>query len=106
MYATISFVSLYNDVRVVQTLPWSLANQQYAEQNAINGRVSISTGELPATKSEKLELLLTQLSETDYMAIKYAEGQMTATEYAPMKLQRQEWRNEYNFLQGDDSVNE
>jgi hypothetical protein len=40
------------------------------------------------------------LAESDYKAIKYAEGWLTADEYADTKAQRQAWRNEINELEG------
>ena len=103
MYATIKAVISDNGVLRVVENPWSVAAQSFAEANAVDGQIEFSAGTFPATKSEKLELLLSQLSETDYLAIKYAEGQTTEREYAPMRLQRQEWRNEYNALEGDDT---
>lgn len=39
------------------------------------------------------------LSETDYLANKYAEGWFTTEEYAPIKAQRQSWRDEINELE-------
>ena len=39
------------------------------------------------------------LSDTDYQAIKYAEGMLSAEEYASMKAQRQAWRDEINRLE-------
>lgn len=41
------------------------------------------------------------LAETDYQAIKYAEGQISEAEYAEMKAQRQQWRDEINLLEKD-----
>lgn len=43
--------------------------------------------------------LKTKLKETDYQAIKFAEGIITAEEYEPTKQQRQEWRDEINRLE-------
>lgn len=40
-----------------------------------------------------------QLADTDYKAIKFAEGEITAEEYAPIKAQRQEWREQINNLE-------
>ena len=40
-----------------------------------------------------------QLRESDYKAIKYAEGWITAEDYAPIKAQRQEWRERINELE-------
>lgn len=53
-------------------------------------------------KQEKLNRiaeLKSKLSKTDYQAIKYAEGQLTEEEYAPIKAQRQLWRDEINQLE-------
>lgn len=40
-----------------------------------------------------------QLSETDYKAIKYAEGLISEEDYKLIKEQRQAWRNEINNLE-------
>lgn len=40
-----------------------------------------------------------KLRDTDYQAIKFAEGELTAEEYAPIKAQRKEWRAQINKLQ-------
>lgn len=47
---------------------------------------------------ERIEELKQLLSDTDYQAIKYAEGWISEEDYAPIKEQRQEWRNEINEL--------
>lgn len=39
------------------------------------------------------------LSSTDYQAIKYAEGELSEKDYAPIKKQRREWREEINELE-------
>ena len=48
---------------------------------------------------QRVAELKRNLAETDYRAIKYAEGQYTEEEYAPYKKQRQEWRAEINELE-------
>lgn len=40
------------------------------------------------------------LAESDYKAIKFAEGWLTAEEYSDTKAQRQAWRDEINELEG------
>ena len=45
-----------------------------------------------------------QLSDTDYKAIKYAEGQLTEEEYSPIRSQRAEWRARINKLQEDFNI--
>lgn len=39
------------------------------------------------------------LTETDYKAIKYAEGLLSDEEYAEARAERQAWRNEINALE-------
>ena len=51
-----------------------------------------------AAKREIAELKA-NLAETDYQAIKYAEGFYTEDEYAPIKAKRQEWRDRINRLE-------
>ena len=46
-----------------------------------------------------INILKARLRKTDYQAIKYAEGDMSASEYAPMKEQRKLWRAEINSLE-------
>lgn len=47
---------------------------------------------------EKLAELYNKLSLTDYKAIKYGEGLITSDEYAPIKMQRMQYREEINKL--------
>lgn len=53
---------------------------------------------------EQIAELKQKLSDTDYQAIKYAEGWLTEEEYAPIKVQRQEWRDTINTLESDIEV--
>ena len=39
------------------------------------------------------------LKDTDYKALKYAEGVISASEYLPIQRQRQAWRDEINELE-------
>lgn len=50
-------------------------------------------------KNTRIAELKNKLLQTDYKAIKYAEGLITEEEYAPIKAQRQAWRNEINQLE-------
>lgn len=43
--------------------------------------------------------LKANLRDTDYQAIKYAEGMFTLSEYAPIREQRQAWRDRINHLE-------
>lgn len=49
----------------------------------------------------QIEYLKQRLSETDYKAIKYAEGVLSETEYAQTKADRQNWRDEINRLESE-----
>lgn len=51
---------------------------------------------------ERIAALKAQLEATDYQAIKYAEGWLTAEEYAPVKAKRQAWRDEINELEKEE----
>ena len=42
-----------------------------------------------------------KLSQTDYQAIKYFEGFISETDYAPMKALRQAYRDEINRLEAE-----
>ena len=50
-------------------------------------------------KNTRIAELKYKLMQTDYQAIKYAEGQLSEEEYAPIKAQRQAWRDEINLLE-------
>ncbi len=48
---------------------------------------------------ERIAELKRYLERTDYQAIKFAEGEMSESEYAPIKAQRVAWREEINVLE-------
>lgn len=52
-------------------------------------------------RATRIAELKSKLAQTDYQAIKYAEGQLTEEEYAPIKVQRQAWRDEINKLENE-----
>lgn len=58
---------------------------------------------VPYTEKElaerEISTLKAKLAATDYKAIKYAEGVISATEYAETKAQREAWRNRINTLE-------
>ena len=47
----------------------------------------------------EIESLKQKLFDTDYQAIKFAEGLITVEQYALIKEQRQAWRDEINELE-------
>ena len=50
-------------------------------------------------KLSRIAELKKLLASTDYQAIKHSEGLITEQDYAPIKTQRQEWRDEINQLE-------
>ena len=50
-------------------------------------------------KQARVNALKQLLSNTDYQALKHSEGFIPAAEYAPIKAQRQAWRDEINQLE-------
>ena len=53
----------------------------------------------PGEIKTKIAILVNKLLSTDYKAIKYAEGLITSDEYAPIKMQRMQYREEINKLE-------
>jgi hypothetical protein len=51
------------------------------------------------SKEEQVALLKQKLADTDYKAIKYAEGWISEEEYEPIKMSRQKLRDEINELE-------
>lgn len=49
----------------------------------------------------RINQLKKMLADTDYQAIKYAEGLLTEEQYTPIKAQRQAWRDEINQLENE-----
>ncbi len=48
---------------------------------------------------EQIAMLKQNLADTDYKAIKFAEGLISEQDYAKIKAQRQIWRDEINRLE-------
>lgn len=75
-----------------------------SEMIKINGKyyphiIEVADEETTISNEDKIAELKSLLAETDYKAIKYAEGWLTDEEYEPIKQQRQEWREEINRLE-------
>lgn len=47
----------------------------------------------------QISVLKINLINTDYQAIKFAEGEMTIAEFSATKEQRKQWRSEINALE-------
>jgi hypothetical protein len=72
-----------------------LTYEEWLKQNAD----AFKTKELYENALKEIRLLKLQLQATDYQAIKYAEGELSETEYAPIKEQRRAWRLRINELE-------
>ncbi|MBQ7128837.1 MAG: hypothetical protein IJO19_02490 [Clostridia bacterium] len=70
-----------------------------------NGIIREATAEeiarLQPTIQEQIEMLKQQLKDTDYKAIKFAEGFISDEDYAETKALRQAWRDEINRLESE-----
>lgn len=51
------------------------------------------------TINAEITALKSLLTDTDYKALKHADGVMSAEEYEPIRQQREEWRNKINALE-------
>ena len=51
--------------------------------------------------NKQIAQLKMQLRNTDYQALKFAEGQITAADYEVIKIQRQAWRDEIKRLENE-----
>ena len=73
------------------------AKEAYDEYEDIQVYVLYTEEELAEKEIDELKQ---KLAETDYKAIKYAEGIITKAEYEETKAQRQAWRKRINELGG------
>ena len=75
-----------------------------------NGIIREATAEeiaqLQPTVEQQIAGLKQNLADTDYKAIKYAEGLISEQEYAEIKAQRQAWRDEINRLESEEQADE
>lgn len=77
-------------------VPAKEASEAYDEYEDILVYISYTAKELASREIAELKMKLTA---TDYKAIKYAEGEMSASEYAPIKAERAAWRARINELE-------
>ena len=91
---------------------WDIENNYIAiedtQQSDINGWTyrkdvcPMKTDEDKLKDEYRIEIqqLKKLLSDTDYKAIKYAEGQISEEEYSEIKSERQGYRDRINYLEG------
>ena len=70
-----------------------LAQLEYEQQLQRQAEINEIQRKIDETKAK--------LSQTDYQAIKYFEGFISEADYAPIKAQRQAWRDEINALEAE-----
>ena len=85
------------DVEWVIDTPATEGRAAYDEFEDIQVYIPYSEAELAAKEIAELKAKLTA---TDYKAIKYAEGALSAEEYAATKAERQNWRDRITELEG------
>lgn len=51
------------------------------------------------TINAEITALKSLLTDTDYKALKHADGVMSAEEYEPIRQQREKWRDKINALE-------
>ena len=84
------------DVKWVVDVEGAEARDAWDEYEDILVFVEYTAKELAEIEISKLKA---KLAETDYQAIKFAEGVLSEAEYAPMRTQRQYWRDRINDLE-------
>lgn len=85
-------ISVYKDL----VTPAVEAKEAYDDYEDIQVYIPYTEKELA---EREIAALKAKLSETDYQAIKFAEGEMTANEYAETKAKRIAWRARINELE-------
>jgi len=73
-----------------------LLNQIGITKQYVNGK--IVDYKVPSI-NKRISELKKLLKDTDYQAIKFAEGEITAEKFEPIKAQRKAWRDEINELE-------
>lgn len=74
-------------------------------EEEFNSGIGVVFSEPPVKTKEqiktemRIQLLKDNLAKTDYQAIKFAEGELSAEEYGPVLQQRRAWRAEINQLE-------
>lgn len=94
-----------SDTKEFQVNYKSLADIQKEQEEAEKRAAEEEARRALEAKKARMEEIKSQLSDSDYKAIKYAEGCYTDAEYAPTKLYRDALRAEYNTLEQEVTPN-
>ncbi len=88
------------DVKFVVDVPAQEGVAEHTTREAIKVYIPYTEKELAKINATaRIAELKKLLCDTDYKAIKYAEGVTSAEDYAPIKALRQSYRNEINELE-------
>lgn len=85
-----------------ETFNDTLCTSEHFSWRVVGGRlVNERYEETPRTEQieDRIRDLKKMLTNSDYKAIKFSEGQMTEQEYAPIRSERAAWRAEINELE-------
>ena len=84
-------------------IKYYLNNIEVSQEEARNLiPISITEERVDLRRKNNEELIIEykqKLKETDYKAIKYAEGLISETDYAPIKVERENYRKAINSLE-------
>lgn len=90
--------TMFNEINA-STIPKAIFANEYTHYPEVR-ELEIIVDQI-AEKRKRITDLKRKLDETDYQAIKYAEGFISETDYAPMKALRQAYRDEINRLEAE-----
>lgn len=88
----------YNKEEIENISKWGELHKEY-DINEYEDYIEISEKNISDIIPYKILQLKENLSKSDYKAIKYSEGYLSEEAYAPIKAQRQAWRDEINRLE-------
>lgn len=88
------------DLKYVVEQEYKPAVKEYTEIKKVLVYIPFTDERLKKDKiTHEIRAYKKLLADTDYQAIKYFEGELTADEYAPTKQKRKEWRAKINELE-------
>lgn len=82
---------VYDEVRKVADVELIEVNGEFVAKDDVKA--------IRKMKDAQIAELKQKLADTDYKAIKYAEGEYTDEDYTPVKEMRKEWRRAINELE-------
>lgn len=91
--ATVDYETWVDYSEGIKDVDWTISDGKFVKLNPVEKiRARLDA-------DYRIYELKKYLSSTDYQAIKYSEGVMSEEEYAPIRAQRQAWRDEINELE-------